>query len=85
MTTSQTQSALGKKILITGGTSGVGLETARQLVAVGADVMVVGSGASKGEEAERSLNEAVVKGHATFVAADLSSLAAVRCLAATIR
>lgn len=84
MTTSQTQSALGKKILITGGTSGVGLETARQLVAVGADVMVVGSGASKGEEAERSLNEAVGTGHATFVAADLSSLAAVRRLAATI-
>jgi len=83
MTTSQTQSALGKKILITGGTSGVGLETARQLVAVGADVMVVGSSASKGEKAERSLNEAGT-GHATFVAADLSSLAAVRCLAATI-
>ena len=84
MTTSQTQSALGKKILITGGTSGVGLETARRLVAVGADVMVVGSGASKGEEAERSLNKAVGTGHATFVAADLSSLAAVRRLAATI-
>jgi len=78
------QSAHGKKILITGGTSGVGLETARQLIAAGADVTVVGSGASKGEAAERSLNEAAGTGRATFVAADLSSLAAVRRLAATI-
>ena len=78
------QSAHGKKILITGGTSGVGLETARQLIAAGADVTVVGSGASKGEAAERSLNEAAGTGRATFVAADLSSLAAVRRLAATM-
>ncbi len=79
-----TQAAAGKKILITGGTSGVGLETARQLVAVGADVTVVGSGMSKGKAAERSLNSGIGLGHATFVAADLSSLAAVRQLAAMI-
>jgi len=78
------QVAAGKKILITGGTSGVGLETARQLVAVGADVTVVGSGISKGQAAARSLNETVGVGQATFLAADLSSLAAVRQLAATI-
>ena len=60
------------------------METARQLIAAGADVTVVGSGASKGEAAERSLNEAAGTGRATFVAADLSSLAAVHRLAATI-
>lgn len=79
-----TGSAVGKKILITGGTSGVGLETARQLVAAGGEVTVVGSGASKGEAAQRSLNETTGVGHATFISADLSSLTAVRQLAATI-
>lgn len=41
------QSASGKHIVITGGTSGVGLETARLMVAAGGDVFIVGSDPEK--------------------------------------
>ena len=78
-------SAAGKHIVITGGTSGLGLETARLLVAAGGDVLVVGSDQAKGATAEQTLNAAAVSGgQATFVRADLASLQDVRALAATI-
>ena len=78
-------SAAGKHIVITGGTSGLGLETARLLVAAGGDVLVVGSDQAKGAAAEQTLNTAAVgSGQATFVRADLASLQDVRALAATI-
>ena len=76
--------AAGRHILITGGTSGVGLETARLLVAAGGNVLVIGSDQAKGAEAEQTLNQAAVAGQATFVRADLASLQDVRALAATI-
>ena len=79
-------SATAKQILITGGTSGVGLETARLLVAAGADVSIVGSDPTKGAEAERVLNDALgTGGRATFICADLSSLQQVYRLAETVR
>jgi NAD(P)-dependent dehydrogenase (short-subunit alcohol dehydrogenase family) len=78
-------SAPGKQILITGGTSGVGLETARLLVAGGAEVTIVGSDPVRGAKAERNLNEdRGAVGHATFVAADLSSMAEVHELAGAL-
>ena len=78
-------SAAGKHIVITGGTSGLGLETARLLVAAGGDVLVVGSDQDKGAAAEQTLNTAAVgSGQATFVRADLASLQDVRALVATI-
>jgi NAD(P)-dependent dehydrogenase (short-subunit alcohol dehydrogenase family) len=48
------QSASGKHSVITGGTSGVGLETARLMVAAGGDVFIVGSDPEKGRRAERA-------------------------------
>ncbi|HEY1521242.1 MAG TPA: SDR family NAD(P)-dependent oxidoreductase [Solirubrobacteraceae bacterium] len=78
-------SAAGTHIVITGGTSGLGLETARLLVAAGGDVLVVGSDQAKGAAAEQTLDRAAVgSGQATFVRADLASLQDVRALAATI-
>jgi NAD(P)-dependent dehydrogenase (short-subunit alcohol dehydrogenase family) len=78
------KSASGKHIVITGGTSGVGLATARLMVAAGADVFIVGSDREKGNRAERALNEtAGADGHAAFLGADLASLEEVRGLAET--
>ena len=78
-------SAAGKHIIVTGGTSGVGLETARLLVAAEGNVLVVGSDAARGAAAEQTLNKAATgTGRATYVQADLASLQDVRALAATI-
>ena len=78
-------SAIGKHIVITGGTSGVGLETARLLVAAEGRVFVVGSDAAKGAAAEQTLNKAATgNGLATYIRADLASLQDVRALIATI-
>jgi NAD(P)-dependent dehydrogenase (short-subunit alcohol dehydrogenase family) len=82
---SKAVSATGKQILITGGTSGVGLETARLLVTGGAEVTIVGSDPIKGAAAEQALNTDPARvGRATFVAADLSSMREVHQLADTV-
>jgi NAD(P)-dependent dehydrogenase (short-subunit alcohol dehydrogenase family) len=78
-------SATGKQILITGGTAGVGLETARLLVTAGAEVTIVGSDPIRGAAAEQALNTDPGRfGHATFIAADLSSMREVHRLADTV-
>ncbi|MDF7826356.1 SDR family NAD(P)-dependent oxidoreductase [Pontiellaceae bacterium B12227] len=66
-----------KKILITGSTDGIGLETARELVKQGHTVLVHGRSAAKVEAVSRELN---CEGYV----ADLSDLAEVEALAATI-
>jgi NAD(P)-dependent dehydrogenase (short-subunit alcohol dehydrogenase family) len=48
---------MNRVALITGGTSGIGLATARELVAAGARVVVVGRDAAKGERAIGELGE----------------------------
>ena len=47
----------GKRTLITGGTSGIGLETARQFIAEGARVAVTGTNPKTIEEARAALGE----------------------------
>jgi NAD(P)-dependent dehydrogenase (short-subunit alcohol dehydrogenase family) len=79
------KSASGKHIVITGGTSGVGLATARLMVAAGADVLIVGSDRGRTNRAEQALDKtAGADGHAAFLGADLASLEEVRGLAETI-
>jgi NAD(P)-dependent dehydrogenase (short-subunit alcohol dehydrogenase family) len=53
-------------IVITGGASGIGLASAQQLSALGANTILVGRNASKGEQAARSI------GNAKFIQADLT-------------
>lgn len=45
----------GKKLLVVGGTSGMGLETARRVIAEGGSVMIVGNRPEKTEEARKEL------------------------------
>lgn len=70
----------GKRTLITGGTSGIGLETARQFVAEGARVIVTGSTAESVQKAQAELGPDVL-----VLRADAGDIASQHELAATVR
>jgi NAD(P)-dependent dehydrogenase (short-subunit alcohol dehydrogenase family) len=74
-----------KHILITGATSGIGLAAAEALVALGANLAIVGRSEAKTRVASTRIR-AAAKGEATVTTfiADLSSQAAVRKLAAEV-
>lgn len=73
----------GRRVLLTGGTSGIGRAAARELGAAGATVLLVGRDADRGEAAADLVREA--GGDGTFLQYDLASQSAVRDLAATVR
>ena len=63
----------GRVALVTGGTSGIGLATARLLLASGAKVMIAGRHVVKGKQALKSLAE--FGDHAQFVRTDVAKTA----------
>ncbi|MCB6185142.1 SDR family oxidoreductase [Leeia sp. TBRC 13508] len=69
----------GKRTLITGGTSGIGLETAKQFLAEGARVIVTGVNPESIEKAKTELGSEVL-----VLSADSASVAAQKELAETI-
>ena len=69
----------GKKALVTGGTSGIGREVAKQLAGLGAEVVISGRDAARGAEAVAEIEAA--GGKARFVAADLADFEAIAALA----
>jgi NAD(P)-dependent dehydrogenase (short-subunit alcohol dehydrogenase family) len=77
--TSTQQSLRGRIALVTGATSGIGRATAVQLAREGADVIVHGRDASRGEQVVTEI--AQDGGKARFVAADLSDPSEIRRLA----
>ncbi len=70
-----------KTVLVTGGTNGIGYETARQLAARGATVITVGRDATRGAAAVARIQYQTSNTKIAFLQADLSSLAEVRRLA----
>ncbi|MEQ9317682.1 MAG: SDR family NAD(P)-dependent oxidoreductase [Polyangiaceae bacterium] len=74
-----------KKILLTGATSGIGLETAKALAAEGHHLLVHGRDAAKVDGLERTLRAVAGAGPAEGYTADLSSLADVASLAAAVK
>jgi NAD(P)-dependent dehydrogenase (short-subunit alcohol dehydrogenase family) len=69
----------GKKALVTGGTSGIGREVAKQLAGLGAEVVISGRDAARGAETVAEIEAA--GGVARFVAADLADFEAIGALA----
>ncbi|MFL0179415.1 SDR family NAD(P)-dependent oxidoreductase [Mycobacterium sp. SMC-15] len=65
----------GQTALVTGGTAGIGLESARLLARHGAEVIITGRSAKRGAAAVAELG-----GGVRFVAADLSDLDSVKAL-----
>ena len=70
----------GKRALITGGTTGIGLETARQFLHEGARVMITGNNPANLDAARKELGPDVVA-----VASDASDAGAQKQLAETVR
>jgi len=76
------QDLSGKRILITGGSAGLGVETARALMAHGADVVVTVRDLAKGERASNSIRaDAAPNASLELREMDLASLASVRACA----
>ncbi|MEL7043393.1 MAG: SDR family oxidoreductase [Pseudomonadota bacterium] len=74
----------GRRYLITGGNSGIGLEAAKILARKGADILIACRNPSKAETAVGEIDAAGM-GSTDSVALDLSSLASVRAAAAEVR
>jgi NAD(P)-dependent dehydrogenase (short-subunit alcohol dehydrogenase family) len=72
----------GKTVLVTGSTDGVGRVVARRLGEAGADVLAHGRDAKRGESLVSEIKAR--GGQARFIAADLSSMEAVRGLAEAV-
>ncbi len=73
----------GQTVLVTGGSSGIGLAAARQMKELGARVIIVGRNLEKLDAALGSLEE-IESGQARAIAADLSTGDGVRDLAGRI-
>lgn len=77
------QDMKGQTVLITGGTGGIGKETAIGLAKLGATVTVTGRDATRGREAVTAIKRASGNTQIELLLADLSTLAEVRHLART--
>lgn len=71
----------GRKLLVVGGTSGMGLQTARRVVAAGGSAVIVGNRADKAEAARKEL---AALGQVTALTADLASAHGLAGLTKTI-
>lgn len=81
MDTAELFSVAGKRVVVTGGSRGIGLMLAEAFVRAGARVLIC---ARKADELERARAELAALGACTAVQADLSSLEGVRALAAAV-
>ncbi|MGH8598911.1 MAG: SDR family oxidoreductase [Gammaproteobacteria bacterium] len=69
------------RILVTGSTDGIGLETARQLIRQGVEVLVHGRDERRANAVSAGLNDEVARGRAIPVSGDLSRMSEVVALA----
>lgn len=74
----------GRKLLVVGGTSGIGLEAAQMVAEQGGTVVVVGSRAEKAEAARQQLAAVAGEDKAFALTADLSNFDSVKSLIAKL-
>jgi len=74
----------GRRVLVSGATSGIGKETARGLARLGAEVVVVGRSPDKTEAVVEELRQSTGNPRVASLLCDLSSIAEVRRLAAEV-
>lgn len=72
---------IGKKLLVVGGTSGIGLESARQVLTGGGQVVIIGNRAEKTERARQELSRL---GPVTALTINLADAAEVKTLTDTL-
>ena len=75
----------GKTILITGGTSGIGQQTAVGLAKMGAHIIVTGRNQERGERGVTEIKQQSGNNNIDLLLADMTSLAEVRRLAAEVQ
>ena len=80
----QTGQFEGRKLLVVGGTSGIGLDVAQMVVEQGGAAVVVGNRAEKAEAARQHLAAVAGEGAAFALSADLSDFSQVESLIATL-
>lgn len=70
----------GRIFLVTGGTSGIGYESAKALAAAGAEVVIAARNPERGEEAIANIRQETPDARVRFESLDLADLASVRAL-----
>jgi NAD(P)-dependent dehydrogenase (short-subunit alcohol dehydrogenase family) len=80
-TTSDIPDLTGKRAVVTGANSGLGLQTARELAAHGATVLLACRSAERGEQALASIRRAIPGADIALGSLDLADLASVRAFA----
>jgi retinol dehydrogenase 12 len=75
----------GKTVLITGGTSGLGYETARQLAALGSRIIISGRNLTTGHEAVNKIAAETGNTQVDFIQSDFTLFDSVQSMAMTIK
>ncbi|XP_038571567.1 dehydrogenase/reductase SDR family member on chromosome X-like [Micropterus salmoides] len=75
----------GRVAIVTGGTRGMGFETARHLASLGMHVIIAGNEKEEGAAAVRRIHEEGSEGKAEFIFLDLTSLKSVKRFVQTFR
>ncbi len=80
----QMPSQEGRIFLVTGGTSGIGFESAKALAAAGAQVVIAARDAAQGDQALTRIHQQTPNARVRFEPLDLADLTAVRALSARL-
>jgi NAD(P)-dependent dehydrogenase (short-subunit alcohol dehydrogenase family) len=79
-----TEAISGKTVLITGATSGIGLEASAKLAEMGAELVLVGRDRARGEAAVAAVKRRSGSNAVALMHCDFTSLAQIRALAADV-